>query len=404
MTVTRKGAAAVVVCAVFIVAIAFGTRQSFGLFMRPITLDLGWGREGLSLVFAIQALLNGLAAPAAGIIADKWGPGRLVAAGGLLYAIGLAVMAGSTTPTMMLIGGGVLSGMGISACGMPIMLSVIGKVAPEDKRSLWMGFVTAGGTAGQLAVIPLSQYVIGAHGWSAALMVLASATALIVPLGIYLATLNTREVSSAANSQTLGQALREARSHTGYVLLTLGFFVCGFQVQFIATHLPAFIIDSGLTSALAAGALVVIALSNMFGAALAGYMGGRWRKRNLLTGMYFARGVVIIVFISAPITETSVIIFSVVLGFMWLGTVPLTSGIVAQVFGPRYMATLFAIVYLSHQAGNFAGAWIGGHIFDATGSYDMVWWIAAILGFVATGLHAVIDDRPVARLSKAAAT
>jgi MFS family permease len=378
-TAPHRLALLVLVCAVVIVGLAFGTRQSFGLFMRPITLDLGWGRETLSLVIAVQALLNGLAAPFAGAISDRWGTGRTVMTGGVLYAGGLVLMAHSTTPAEMILGGGLLVGMGISACGMPVLLAAAARAAPEDKRSLWLGIVTAGATAGQLAIIPLVQGVIASHGWSAALLSLAACFALLVPLAACLGVAGRGETKSR-DSQTLGQALREARGHSGYLLLTAGFFVCGFQVQFISTHLPAYVEDQGFGKDVAATALVVIAVFNMAGAWLAGYLGGKQRKKYLLTAIYL-----------------TVFVFSATIGFIWLGTVPLTSGLVAQVFGPRYMATLYAIVYLSHQSGNFAGAWVGGRLFDSTGSYATVWWIAAGLGVAAAIVHAPIDDRPVER-------
>ncbi len=402
MIPSRYLPALVLVCASLIVAIAFGARQSLGLFVLPISLDLDWTRETFSLVIAIQALMNGLAAPFAGAVADKWGTGRTVLGGGVLYAAGLAIMSQSTDPVSMTIGGGLLVGMGISACGMPVILAAVGKVAPENKRSLWLGIATAGATAGQLAIIPLAQWMIAQHGWSRALIVLSLCFIIFVPL-VACIGIAGRRTTQRKSKQSLTQALGEARRHSGFLLLTAGFFVCGFQVQFVATHLPAFISDQGLGQQLAATALVVIAFFNMFGAWIAGYLGGRRRKTYLLTGIYLCRAVVIVLFISFPVTPYSVLAFSVAIGFLWLGTVPLTSGLIAQVFGPQYMATLYAIVFLSHQLGNFAGAWIGGRVFDATGSYDLVWWIAAALGFLAALLHAPIDDRPLERFAVAKA-
>ena len=378
------------------IGLPFGIRQSFGLFVLPVSLDLGWGRESFSLVIAVQALLNGLAAPFAAAISDKWGAARTVLAGGALYAIGLIVMSQALDPTTMMLGGGVLVGMGISACGMPILLSVAARIAPPEKRSLWLGIVTAGGTAGQLVIIPFVQSTIAEFGWRGTLMALALAFVLFVPL-VRALRAHDGNSSNSHDEQSLSQTLRKARGHSGYLLLLTGFFVCGFQVQFVATHLPAFIEDQGFGKELAASALVVIALCNLFGAWTAGYLGGRYRKKNLLSAIYLARSALIVVFISLPITTFSVLVFSMVMGFIWLGTVPLTSGLIAQVFGPRYMATLYAIVYLSHQSGNFVGAWLGGRVFDATQSYHLVWWLAAGLGLVAAVLHAPIDDRPLAR-------
>jgi len=392
---------AVLLCACLIVGIAFGIRQTFGLFVVPVSEDLAWGRETFSLVIAVQALLNGIAAPFAGALADRWGPGRTVFAGGIVYATGLALMSQSVTPAGMLLGGGLLAGMGLSACGMPVLLSVVGRTAPKDKRSSWLGLVTVGGTAGQLAIIPLAQHTISTQGWAASLALLAAIATLVVPLAVCIA-LAGRVREREPDTQTLREAIAEARRHRGYLLLTLGFFVCGFQVQFVASHLPAFVEDAGLGKELAAMTLFVIAVFNMFGAWLAGVAGGRLRKKNLLAGIYVARAALIAVFVSLPVTESSVLAFSAIMGFIWLGTVPLTSGLIAQVFGPRYMATLYAIVYLSHQVGNFTGAWVGGRVFDATGSYVAVWWIAVALGLLAAALHAPIDDRPLARLGASA--
>ncbi|MCP5152608.1 MAG: MFS transporter [Ectothiorhodospiraceae bacterium] len=390
----------VLLCAVGIVGLAFGTRQSFGLFVIPISLDMGWGRESFSLVIAVQALLNGIAAPFAGAISDKWGSARTVLAGGALYAAGLAVMSQATSASTMMLGGGLLVGMGISACGMPVLLGAVARVAPAERRSLWLGIVTAGATAGQLAIIPLVQSRIATSGWSGALLTLAGAFALLLPLAACLRSAD-RQVTDRRGGQSLSEALAEARGHSGYLLLLLGFFVCGFQVQFVATHLPAYIQDQGLGEGLAASALMVIACFNMLGAWTAGYLGGLHRKKYLLSGIYLGRALAIVIFVVVGPTPLSVLVFCAVLGFIWLGTVPLTSGLIAQVFGPRYLSTLFAIVYLSHQAGNFVGAWVGGRVYDATGSYELVWWIAAALGVVAATLHAPIDDRPVARLARA---
>ncbi len=390
------------IAAAVILAIAFGTRQSFGLLMLPITTELGWGRESLSLVFAVQALLNGFAAPFMGAVSDRWGTARTVAIGCLLYVAGLVAMAEATNPLSMYLGGGVLVGLGISACGLPVMLGAIGRAAPENKRSLWLGFATAGGTAGQILIIPGMQAVIEAADWRFALLILASIFALLIPVTLCFRAADRGRTPSGVG-QKLSDALREAGGHRGYCLLVAGFFVCGFQVQFIVTHLPAYLTDGGLGLYFAGSALAVIAFFNMFRSWTAGYLGGLHRQKHLLIGIYLARAAIIAVFISVPLTETSAMIFAGMMGFIWLGTVPLTSGIVARVFGPRYMATLFGVVFLSHQLGNFAGAWIGGLVFDATGRYDAVWWMAIGLSLAAAALHAPIDDRPVARLAAAVA-
>ncbi len=405
MPAANRSAMMVLLGALLIVGLAFGVRQSFGLLMRPVTLELGWDRETLSLVFAVQAVLNGFMAPFAGAVSDKWGVGRTIALGCALYGAGLVLMAFSSVPEAMILGGGVLVGMGVSACGMPVLLGAVGKVAPEEKRSTWLGLVAVGATAGQLAIIPVTQFLIENQGWSNALIALALCFVVGLPVAYWMGRAADRSVAAQGGqrgpAQNLRQALTEARGHSGYILLTIGFFVCGFQVQFVATHLPAFIVDQGFDAGFASTALVTIAGFNMVGAWFAGYLGGRFRKKVLLTGIYLLRTLAISIFMLTPLSQTSILVFCGTIGLIWLGTVPLTSGIVAQVFGPRYMATLFGIVFLSHQMGNFAGAWVGGIVFDATGSYEAVWWIAAGLGVLAAIFHAPIDDRPVARLSPA---
>lgn len=318
--------------------------------------------------------------------------------GGVLFTAGLGVMASARGPEAMLAGGGLLTGAGLSACGLPLVLAVIGRVAPEGKRSLWLGLGTSAGTIGQIVLIPATQFLINNFDWRTALVALAVLAAFTVPLAGVVAASSHEALSNRAE-QSLGEALEEARGHRGYVMLTLGFFVCGFHVQFIAIHLPAYITDQGLAPDLAATALAVIAVGNAIGSWLSGWMGGRMRKKYLLSSIYLGRSALFLAFIGVPVTETSVLAFSAALGFLWLSTVPLTSGLVAQVFGPRYMATLYAIVFLSHQVGSFVGVWAGGRVFDATGSYQAVWWMTIGLGVVAALVHIPIDDRPVARLS-----
>jgi MFS family permease len=388
-----------------VLILAFGIRTSFGIFMVPISDDLGWGRQTFGFAMAMQNLIWGAAQPFAGAIADRWGPGRVVAGCGALYVLGMLTMAGAATPFGMTLGTGIIVGMALSGTGFPVILAVIGRSVPEEKRSLYLGLGAAGGSSGQVLMVPVAHGLLGAMDWTGALLLLAAMAAMMVPLAAALAGDPSRGagVGSAAQKQSIGAAIREAGGHRGYWLLNAGFFVCGFHVAFIATHLPAFIIDKGLAASYGTAALMLVGIGNIIGSWLSGVLGGRYSKRYLLSSLYFARAVVFFVFIMTPVTPASVVIFSFALGLLWLSTVPLTSGLVAQIFGPRYMATLFGIVFFSHQIGSFLGAWLGGYFYDLTGSYDLVWWLSVALGVFSGLVHWPIDERPVARLTAASA-
>ena len=377
--------------------LSFGTRASFGLYLQPISLDLGWGREVFALSIAIQNLIVGLAQPFASAIADRYGTGRMVAAGGLLYASGLYMMSHGTTPYEAHLGVGLLIGLGLSGTSFAIVFSSIARVVPEHRRSLALGLCTSIGSIGQFAMVPLGQAFLDAYGWSTVLLILAFVILATLPLAAVL----KGKPADGPSEQSLGEALREARDHRGYRLLICGFFVCGFHVAYIATHLPAFVVDKGLPPEFGAWALALVGLFNVIGAALAGFLGGKVSKKYLLSSLYFARAVLFTVFVLVPVSEVSVLIFGAAMGLLWLSTVPLTSGLVAQIFGPRYMATLFGIVFLSHQVGSFLGAWLGGYLFDTTGSYDMVWWISVALGLISAALHWPINEAPQPRLAVA---
>lgn len=397
---TWRTPAVILVAGVLVLILAFGIRTSFGIFMVPVSADLGWGREIFGFALALQNLVWGASQPVAGAVADRWGSGRVVAACGALYAAGIAVMAGAGTPLGMTAGAGIVVGIALSGTSFPVILAVIGRAVPEDRRSLYLGLGAAGGSSGQLLMVPAAQGLLLTTDWATALVWLAAMSALMVPLASALVSDPRRAagISEAAQQQTIVQAIQEAGGHRGYWLLNAGFFVCGFHVMFIATHLPAYIVDRGLAPALGALALTLVGLANMIGSYLSGALGGRFSKRYLLSFIYFSRAAAFLVFILTPVTPTSVVVFSFVLGLLWLSTVPLTSGLVAQIFGPRYMATLFGIVFFSHQVGSFLGAWLGGFFYDLTGSYDVVWWASVALGVFSGLVHWPIDERPVARL------
>ncbi len=378
-----------------IALLAFGLRSSFGLFLEPLGGARGWGREVFAFAIAVQHLVWGLGQPFAGAIADRVGAGRVLVAGGLLYATGIALMSISTSPAALTLTAGLLVGLGLSGASFTIVLAAIGRIAPPHRRSQAFGLGTAAGSMGQFLLVPTGQAAMAAFGWQGALLVLAALALLIVPLAVPLAGAPAEPTGGDA-PQTLRQALARASVHPSYWYLTSGFFVCGFHVAFIQTHLPAYLRDLGLPQGVAAWALGLIGLFNIAGAWGAGMLGARLSKRRLLSGLYLARSLLIAAFILAPPTPFTVLAFSAALGLLWLSTVPLTSGLVAVMFGTRWLGTLFGIVFLSHQLGAFVGAWLGGRWFDSSGNYDAMWWFSVALGLVAAVLHWPIVERPVA--------
>jgi MFS family permease len=397
LTVLRNRAVLVLVCGALILSLSMGIRQSFGLFLEPMSHALGWKIGVLSLAIAVQNLLWGVVQPFAGAMADRYGTARTLAAGGALYAAGILVMAWGGTPELFGLGAGVLVGLGVAAAGFPIVLGAVGRAAPDDKRPAYLGIAAAGGSFGQFAMAPVSQGLIDATGWLGALTVIALLSLMIAPLALVLRGRPEHAAGLAEAEQSLLAALREASGHRGYWLLNAGFFVCGFHVAFVATHLPAYLASCNMPPMLGATALGLIGFFNMLGTYLAGRLGVRYRMKYVLSLIYLGRAAVIAAFMVAPVTPASVLVFSAGMGFLWLGTVPLTSGIVAQVFGPRYLATLFGVVLMSHQIGAFIGAWWGGVLFDTTGSYDGAWWAAVALGLMAAAVHLPIADRSVRR-------
>lgn len=395
-----RGPLLVLACGTLILLLSFGIRTSFGLFLQPVSESLGWGRGVFALAIAVQNLMWGLSQPLAGAVADRFGAGRVIAICGALYVLGVYLMAHAATPAELTVSAGVLVGLGLSGTGFPVILAVIGRHVAPARRSLFLGLGSAGGSSGQLLMVPLGQAFLDAWGWSAALLYLAGLALLMVPLAGVLAG-RPAPGSIAGTPQTLAQAVREAGGHGGFWLLNAGFFVCGFHVAFIATHLPAYIVDRGAAARLGAAALALIGLGNIFGSWCSGVLGGHFSKKYLLSSLYLARAAVITAFVLIPVSDVSILTFATLMGVLWLSTVPLTSGLVAQMFGVRYLATLFGFVFLSHQVGSFLGVWLGGYVYDATGSYTGVWWVAVALGLGAAVLHWPINDRPVPRLAAA---
>jgi MFS family permease len=379
--------------------LSFGIRSSFGLFLAPMSADFGWGREVFATAIALQNLLWGLSQPVAGALADRYGSGRVLALGALVYAFGLFLMAGASTPGMLTLSAGLLVGVGVAGASFAIVLAAFTRLMPEDKRSWALGVGTAAGSAGQFFVVPLGQAFITAYGWSMALTLFGFIALIMVPCA---AALAGRGHGGYLQPQSIGAALKEAFAYPSYNLLTLGFFVCGFHVAFIQTHLPAYITDRGLDAGLAAWALAIVGAANIVGAYSAGLLGGRYSKKYLLSALYFLRAVAIAVFVLLPVSAASVLVFAAVMGLLWLSTVPLTSGLVAQFFGTQHMAMLFGIVFFSHQLGAFLGVWLGGYFFDLTGSYDAIWWASVALGLLAAAVHWPIREQAVARPAPAA--
>jgi len=388
------------VCATSILALAIGIRLSFGLFLQPMSQTLGWGRETFAFAIALQNILWGVTQPLMGMLADKYGARKVVAMGGLGYCLGLYLMSQATSPLTLNLTTGLLIGVSLSATSFAVVLGVVGRAVSERNRSMALGLASAGGSVGQALILPIGQALITAYGWVLALGGLAAIAFLMVPLAAALGP-SERKSRKELNEQLISHAVAEAGLHRGYWLLMAGFFVCGFHVTFIATHFPAYIVDSGLSPGLGATALALIGLFNIIGSCFWGIVGGKYSKKYSLSSLYLARAVLIAALMLFPVSNLSVLVFASGMGFLWLGTVPLTSGLIGQIFGVRYLSTLFGIVFFSHQIGAFLGVWLGGYIFDVTGSYDIVWYVSIVLGVLSAFLHWPINEQPVARLALA---
>jgi predicted MFS family arabinose efflux permease len=375
--------------------LSLGIRHGFGLFLQPMSTDLHWGRETFALAMAVQNLVWGVTQPFAGMLADKHGTAKVVVGGALLYALGLLTMAHAATPLMLVLTAGVLIGIGLSGLTFSIFAGILGRRFPPEQRSMALGISAAAGSFGQFAMLPATHYLLTTLGWYGALITLGVIGLAIVPLA---AALVEKHLSSDHRfKQSAGDAVREAFSHRGYVLLTVGFFVCGFQVVFVGVHLPAYLGDKGLPGNVAVTALMLIGLFNIVGTYATGWLGSRMPKRYILSAIYFGRAIVIAAFVFLPLTVFSVYAFAVALGLLWLSTVPPTNGIVAQVFGVRYLSMLAGFTFFSHQIGSFLGAWLGGKLYDSLGSYDLVWYLSIALGVLAGLINLPIDEREIAR-------
>jgi predicted MFS family arabinose efflux permease len=396
----RNTATPVIVAGALILSAAMGIRQTFGLFVDPIALDRGISFSTIALAIALHNLVWGFAQPFAGAAADRYGAAPVVGFGALAFAAGLALTAKASTGFLLVIGMGLLVGVGVSCTTFAVVLTSVGRVATPERRSMAMGLASAGGSFGQFAMVPAAQFVSEASGLSVALLALSVLMVAVSPLGLVLDRRRGAPppgLPEFAYSYSLSDVLALACRHRGYILLTLGFFTCGFQLAFIATYLPGYLVLCNMPAGLGAMALALIGLFNMIGTWTCGWLGGRVRQQYVLGWLYLIRGLAIAVFFFLPKTDASVLAFAAVMGLTWLGTVPLTSGLVAKIFGTEHLGTLFGICFLSHQIGSFLGAGVGGVVYDLTGSYTPLWIATALAGLVAALLHFPINDASVAR-------
>lgn len=386
----------VLLCGAAIVALSLGIRHGFGLWLQPITMERGWTRETFALAMAVQNIAWGLAGPFAGAVADRFGAFRVLVTGALLYAAGLVLMALATSGLAFTGSAGVMLGMAQAGTTYAVIYGVIGRNVPADKRSWAMGVAAAAGSFGQFLMVPVENWLMASFGWQEALFLLGCAALAIVPLAFGLKEPKT-PATHGGTHQSIGAALHEAFGYPSFRLLMAGYFVCGFQVVFIGVHMPSYLKDRGLSPDVATMALALIGLFNVFGTYASGLIGQRWPKRYLLSSIYLFRAIAIALFLWLPLTPSSVYLFSSVMGLLWLSTVPATNAVVAQIFGVRYLSMLGGFVFLSHQVGSFLGVWLGGRLYDVTGSYDVVWWIAIALGVFAALANLPIREEPIAR-------
>ncbi|MBL7089056.1 MFS transporter [Acidovorax sp.] len=387
----------VLACGAAVVTLSMGIRHGFGLWLLPITQEMGWTRQSFALAIAIQNLSWGLIGIFAGMVADRYGAFRVLIGGAALYGLGLAGMALSPTPTLFALTAGVLIGAAQAGTTYAVIYGVLGRQIAPEKRSWAMGVAAAAGSFGQFLMVPVEGWLIAGLGWQQALLALSMAVLLIVPLAFGLREPGFKGAAPAKREQTIMQALGEAFRYPSFNLLMAGYFVCGFQVVFIGVHMPSYLKDHGLSPQVASYALALIGLFNVFGTYIAGTLGQRMPKRHILAFIYFARAVAISIFLLVPLSPLSVYVFSAVMGALWLSTVPPTNATIAQIFGVQHLSMLGGFVFFSHQIGSFLGVWLGGYLYDATGSYDIVWYIAIGLGIFAGLVNLPVKESPIAR-------
>ncbi len=388
----------VLICGAAILTLAMGIRHGFGLWLQPITQDQHWSRETFALALAIQNLVWGVAGIFAGMLADRFGAFRVILVGALFYALGLLGMAYAPSPLVFALTTGVLIGAAQAGTTYAIVYGVIGRNVPASQRSWAMGMAAAAGSFGQFLMVPTESFLINGLGWQQALVVLAAASLLMMPLAWWLREPDFKGGGAGHfREQSIWHALHEAFGYRSFQLLMAGYFVCGFQVVFIGVHMPSYLRDHGLSPQVASYSLALIGLFNVFGSYASGALGQRMQKKNILAFIYLTRAVIIGVFLLAPLSPTSVYVFSAVMGLLWLSTVPPTNATVAQIFGVAHLSMLGGFVFCSHQIGSFLGVWLGGFLYDRTGSYDIVWYIAIALGVIAAALNLPIKEAPIVR-------
>jgi MFS family permease len=405
LRLTWRTPAVVVGCGCLIAMLSFGPRSASGQFLTPMSLEFGWGRDVFSFALAIQNLLWGAFQPFAGGVADRYGAVRVLWAGAIAYAAGLALMSQASSPGLLDLSAGVLIGFALSSCSFNLVIGALGKLVPESWRSLAFGAGTAAGSFGQFLFSPLARMLIDWTGWQNTLVIFGGIMLLILPLSLALATPRSAAAGSgvARPQQSARQALMEAFGHRSYVLLVLGFFTCGFQLAFITVHLPAYLLDRGLSATVGAWTIGFIGLFNIFGSILAGWLGNRMPKRFILSAIYLGRALAVVAFITLPASPAAAIVFGAVTGFLWLSTVPPTSSLVALMFGTRWLSMLFGFAFFSHQVGGFLGVLLGGFAFERTGSYDSVWWLSVLFGVLSALINLPIVEKPVVRAAAAPA-